>query len=154
MKITIQWLVTACLFLTVVACSSNTHQLHRSNDSSLPKNIGIQGYSPVSYFESNRAEFGDPAYQYHYENRVYYFTSAAQVETFKQAPEAYIPKFGEYCPYSLALGRRVAIDPQNFKIQNDELLLFHSDVELATVDVAKQQEIFDKAEHQFKLLEF
>lgn len=154
MKTVIKWLVIASLGLVVIGCSSGNHLLHDSNDSSLPKNIGIQGFSPVSYFERNRPELGNSDYRYDYKNRVYYFTSAAQVETFKEAPEAYLPKFGEYCPYSLALGRRVAIDPTNFKIENGELLLFHSDIELATVDVPRQQDIFDKAEHQFKLFDF
>ena len=151
MKVLIHWLIIASVGLILMSCSNNASHLHNSNDPSLPKNIGIKGYSPVSYFEHNRAERGKADHQYTYKNRVYYFTSAAQVETFKQTPDAYLPKFGEYCPYSLSLGRRVAIDPTNFKIQNDELLLFHSSVELATIDIPRQQDILNKAEHQFKL---
>lgn len=154
MKTVIQWLVATGLALVLVGCGYNTSLLHRSNDSSLPKNIGIQGYSPVSYFEHNRAERGNPEYSYKYKTKIYYFTSAAQIETFKQSPAAYIPKFGEYCPYNLALGRRVAINPTNFKIHNGDLLLFHDSVELSTVDVPRQQDIFEKAEYQFELLRF
>ena len=85
---------------------------------------------------------------------MYYFTSEEQVNTFKLNPKNYQPKYGEYCPYSLALGRRVAIDPTNFKIHNRELLLFHRSVELSTVDVAEHAAIFEPADKQFILLEF
>ena len=154
MKTVIQWLVTTGLALVLVGCGYNTNLLHRSHNPTLPGNVGIQGYSPVSYFESGRAERGSPEFSYEYKNRVYYFTSAAQIDTFKQNPVAYIPKFGEYCPYNLALGRRVAIDPRNFKIHDGDLLLFHDSVELSTVDVPRQQAIFEKAEYQFELLRF
>lgn len=150
-----KWVLIIAFAIASVGCSNHsTRALHQSSDSSLPDNIGIQGYSPVSYFEKGHAERGTPQYSYIHKKRIYYFTSAKQVERFKNMPEAYAPKFGEYCPYSLALGRRVAIDPTNFKIHNGELLLFHHSVELATVDVPSQRDLFDEAENQFELLRF
>ena len=147
MPLKFHWFLIVCLSLTLFACSSsNPSHLHNSSDRSLPKNIGIQGYSPVSYFENDSAERGSADHSFEYKNRIFYFTSDDQIEKFKQNPEKYLPKFGEYCPYSLALGRRVAIDPTNFRIYNDELLLFHSDVELNTIDIQTQNEIISKAE--------
>ncbi|MEM8500734.1 MAG: YHS domain-containing (seleno)protein [Pseudomonadota bacterium] len=142
------------LSVLLVGCASSQSPLHRSVGSELPKNIGVHGYSPVSYFENNQAELGDKSHVYQYKNRVYYFTSAAQVETFEMNPEKYLPKFGDYCPYSLALGRRVGIDPTNFKVHDGELLLFHDRIELSTVDVDAQRDTFDKAEKEFTLLKF
>ena len=144
--------LTATLML---ACTPSSKLLNQSSiDKSIPKNVGIQGFSAVSYFEENKAQRGSSQYSYEYKNRIYYFTSDAQIETFKQNPEKHLPKYGEYCPYSLALGRRVGIDPTNFKIVNGELLLFHSAVELSTVDVVSQKEVFDKAEKRYNLLKF
>lgn len=90
----------------------------------------IQGYSPVSYFTKNVAEKGSQKFMVEHKGKTYYMASARQVETFKQNPEKYIPLFGGFCPYSLTLGRQVAIDPTNFKIVDDALLLFHNSEEL------------------------
>jgi YHS domain-containing protein len=93
-------------------------------------NLAIEGYSPVSYFEKNLPEKGKPEFQSSYEGKVYYLASAEQLATFEADPKHYAPVFGEYCPYSLALGRRVAIDPTRFEIVQGQLLLFHNSAEL------------------------
>jgi YHS domain-containing protein len=90
----------------------------------------IQGYSPVSYFTKNVAEKGSQQFMVEYKGKTYYLTSARQVELFKQNPEKYIPLFGRNCPYNLILGRQVAIDPTNYKIAGDVLLLFHHSEEM------------------------
>lgn len=153
LKRPLQRLVMASLGLLLIACTS-VQPLHRAHDSNLPKNVGIHGYSPVSYFEKNTAEPGDPQYQASHKGRVYYFASEQQRATFLSMPDKYEPRYGEYCPYSLALGRRVGIDPTNFKIHDGELLLFHSAIELSTVNVPEQYELFEKADKEFTLLEF
>mgnify|MGYP000356730748 CR=1 FL=1 len=140
--------------LVVMACASSQAPLHQTAGSSLPKNIGLHGYSPISYFEKNQAELGDMQFSYSYKGKMYYFASAGQVETFKADPMQYIPRYGEYCPYSLALGRRVGIDPTNFKIHDGQLLLFHNKIELSTVDVDAQANIYEKADKEFLLLTF
>lgn len=154
MKRHLQLISLAIVCLLVSACGTSTSHLHQTNNAALPDNIGLQGYSPISYFEQNRAERGDPQFSAVYRSRVFYFTSAEQVRTFEQNPARYMPRYGEYCPYSLALGRRVAIDPTNFKIVDDRLLLFHDSVELSSVDVKSQQDIFEEADRQFKLINF
>lgn len=155
MYLTSRWFFIVCLSLTLFACGTTSSQLHKSNDSSLPNNIGIHGYSPVSYFENDSAERGSAEHHFTYKNKIFYFTSEDQLETFKQNPKKYLPKFGEHCPYSLALGRRVAIDPTNFRIHDNELLLFHSDVELNTIDIKTQNDIISQAEeYNVKLLGF
>lgn len=153
MKYSMSTLV-ATVVLLLTACSQNLNHLHQTDDASLPKNIAIQGYSAVSYFEKNAAEVGSAEFKVEHRGRTYYFTSNAQLDTFTQSPEAYMPKYGEYCPYSLALGRRVAIDPTNFKIHDGQLLLFHDSVELHSVDVAEQRDIFERADRKFKLISF
>jgi hypothetical protein len=62
-----------------------------------------------SYFEKGLAEKGKSEFQ----------------STFNAYPKHYTPVFGELCPYSLAEGRHVAIDPTRFRIVGDQLLLFH-----------------------------
>jgi len=93
----------------------------------------IEGYSPLSYFEVGRPERGSPAYTSTYQGKEYWFTSAEQVARFEADPRAYAPAFPDHCPYNLSLGRAVAIDPHNFLILGDNLLLFHDREEMASV---------------------
>ena len=147
-------LASSLLLLVVVGCSYNDDSLHRSVYTDLPADVGLHGYSPVSYFEPGVAQRGDENYSVVYKNRRYLFVDEAQVAIFNEDPEKYVPRYGEYCPYSLALGRRVGIDPNNFMIHDGQLLLFHDKIELSTVDVPRQQSVFEKADKEFELIRF
>lgn len=97
---------------------------------SVPAGVAIEGYSPVSYFERGMPERGRPEFSAEHEGKTYWFVSADQVEVFNADPKHYVPAFNAFCPYSLALGRKVAIDPTRFKIVEGQLLLFHNSAEL------------------------
>jgi YHS domain-containing protein len=84
----------------------------------------IGGYSPVSYFESNRAERGRPEHQASYQGQTYYFTSAAQVVSFQANPAKYVPAFGGTCAIGHSVGKEFQPDPTSFKIVDGRLLLF------------------------------
>jgi len=146
--------VAILLLFGATACSTNSDLLHKRSGSNLPDNVAIQGFSAVSYFEKGIAERGSSEFTALHDGRIYYLASADQVETFSKNPDRYVPRFGEYCPYSLALGRRVNIDPSRFKIHDDKLLLFHSRVELDTLDVTADAGVYEKADKQFELLRF
>jgi YHS domain-containing protein len=121
-------------------------------------NIAIQGYSPVSYFSRNVAEKGSPEFAVEYDGKTYLLTSQQQIEAFRENPEAYIPLFSPFCPYSLALGRQVGIDPTNFKIVDGKLLLFHNEGELDGLkqwnDHGNEQELLDRANQEYLRLKF
>ncbi len=84
----------------------------------------IGGYSPVSYFTKNKAELGSPEFAVEHGGTVYYLASQEQVEIFEKNPNKYRPRYRS-CPYSLAFGKILPVDPTNFKIVGDNLLLFH-----------------------------
>ncbi len=100
----------------------------------------IGGYSPVSYFTVGRPQKGSPSYTSIYNSKVYWLTSAEQVKRFEADPGTYAPVFPDHCPYSLSLGRAVAIDPTNFLIMGDNLLLFHDSAEMDTIAQALEAE--------------
>lgn len=98
--------------------------------SAVGQSPAIGGYSPVSYFTKNVAERGSSDFQVEHEGKVYYVSSLEQVTLFNENPEMYAPKFGDFCPYSLILGRELAIDPTSFKVIGNSLLLFHNSEQL------------------------
>ncbi len=120
--------------------------------------LGIKGYSPVSYFENDRAEPGDPQFSTVHNQRRYHFTSAEQLAGFEANPERYEPLFPDHCPYNLALGRAAAIDPYNFKIVNGHLLLFHRTEEMDGREAWEQhgddEELLERAEATHTLFRF
>lgn len=121
--------------------------------------LAIGGYSPVSYFSQQQAELGDPQISTTHQGKLYYFTNQAQRDEFLENPEKFVPRYGELCPYSLALGMRKPVDPTNFKIINDRLYLFHRDNEedgLKAWEGSKlsDKDLLERAEKQFVLLRF
>lgn len=96
-----------------------------AQDTSTPTvSPAIGGYSPVSYFTKNKAELGSPEFSVEHNGRVYFLTSQEQVEIFAKNPDKYRPRH-RACTYSLAFGMVLPLDPTNFKIVGDSLLLFH-----------------------------
>ncbi len=120
--------------------------------------LAIEGYSPVSYFTKNKAEKGDSRFSVTHNNKVYYLASEEQVALFKSNPKKYTPKFGQNCAFSLTLGRRMSIDPTNFKVLGDFLLLYHRSEEVNGLSQWNQdkdeKKLLVEAQKQFTLLTF
>lgn len=110
----------------LISMTVNAQQIR---EDSVSDDVAIEGYSPVSYFEKGIAERGKSEFSVDYQGRTYYFASAEQAGKFSRDPVKYKPRF-DLCPYSLTLGRKVAIDPTSFKIIAGQLLLFHNSEEL------------------------
>ena len=112
------------------------------------------GYSLVSYFEKNKAEMGSAEYSVEYEGKHYWFSSADQINTFNSNPARYLPRFSGFCAYSLALGRKVSVDPTKFKIIADQLLLFHPEGLVEWTRSNNDDELLRRATSSFLSLEF
>ncbi len=113
------WLGMLLLIVLIIAQPANSQPLVQ--EVPMP---AIDGYSPVSYFTWNRAEKGDSEYAVSHDGVIYFLTSQAQVEAFNRNPDKYRPRH-DPCPYSLALGGQLPLDPTNFRVVGDTLLLFH-----------------------------
>jgi len=120
--------------------------------------LGIEGYSPVSYFEAGKPRKGSKDHTAVYNERRYRFTDAEQLAEFKADPGKYAPMFPNHCPYNLALGRRARIDPTNFKILNGHLLLFHRSEEMDGLkrwnQAEDEQAMLERASNQWELFDF
>ena len=111
--------ILALLCLTALATSAIAQK------ADLPSGRpSIDGYSPVSYFTENKAEIGSVEFAVEHDGNIYYLTSRKQMEIFLKDPDKYQPRH-RACPFSLAYGMVLPLDPTNFKIVGDSLLLFH-----------------------------
>lgn len=146
------------LFLIVLsACWAAGVAVAEESDTVAAK-PAIDGYSPVSYFTENRAERGSAEFAVEHDGKVYYLTSREQVRIFERNPDKYRPRH-QACPYSLAYGMVLPLDPTNFKIVGDSLLLFHrSEEKDARLEwdnsELSEEELLKRADSNLFLIEF
>lgn len=90
------------------------------------KGYAIDGYDPVSYFKDSPkkgtnkhiATLGDVKYKFSCKNNL---------EAFKANPSLYMPQYGGYCAYAIALkGEKVSINPKTYEIRDGKLYLFYN----------------------------
>lgn len=87
--------------------------------------MAIKGFDPVAYVESNKAQAGKSELSSQYRGVAYRFATAESRQRFAENPEKYIPAYGGWCATAMAEGRKVEIDPTNFKVTNGRLFLFY-----------------------------
>ncbi len=146
------------LMKVVVASTLLLYSLVASADEVHGQPPSIGGYSPVSYFTENKAERGSKDFAVEHDGRVYYLTSNEQIELFNANPEKYRPRHPS-CPYSLAYGMVLPLDPTNFKVIGDSLLLFHRSEEKDALlewnsSELSEEELLRRADANLFLVEF
>ena len=106
----------AILLFTIVQAQENIN---------LKNGYAAEGYDLIAYF-NNEAIKGDKNITYTYKNVMYSFSSNENLEAFKKNPEMYIPQYGGYCAYAIAVNNeKVSINPKSFQILDDKLYLFY-----------------------------
>ena len=85
------------------------------------KGVILQGYDPVAYFTQKKAVKGSPKYQTTYQGATYYFTSAADLVTFKKSPSKYVPQYGGFCANGIANRQASEGDPTVFFVLKGKL---------------------------------
>jgi len=85
--------------------------------------IALKGYDPVAYFTTGQPAPGADEFTEPWKGATYRFASADNRELFKADPEKYLPQYGGYCAYAMALNRIADIDPTRWKIVDGKLYL-------------------------------
>jgi YHS domain-containing protein len=116
---------TIFLALAVISVMAQTEAV-RKEKYNVKKNVAIDGYDPVSYFEGEPKE-GKDNLSHSYRGITYLFSSTSNQNKFKTAPDKYEPAYGGWCAYAMGeTGEQVKIDPETFKILNGKLYLFYN----------------------------
>jgi YHS domain-containing protein len=85
--------------------------------------LAIKGYDPVTYFSNGKPTPGLAQFSFTYNGAVYRFASTANRDSFLAAPDKFLPQYGGYCAYAIALNTIADIDPDEWKIVNGKLYL-------------------------------
>ena len=103
------------------------------------KGVVAKGYDVVAYF-NNKATAGNEKYTTEHDGVKLKFSSQENLNTFKENPEKYLPRYGGYCAYAVAVsGKKVAINPETFEIRDGELLLFYNSGKTNTLELWKKE---------------
>lgn len=89
--------------------------------------LALKGYDPVNYFSAGKALRGRKDFTAQHQGVTYQFASAEHREMFLAAPEKHLPTYGGWCATAMAKGKKVDINPENFKVTGGRLFLFYTD---------------------------
>ena len=87
--------------------------------------LAIDGYDPVSYFQSAKPLKGQKSITTVYRGVTYRFANEANQQTFLAKPAQYEPAYGGWCAWAMLEGDRTKPNPKSFKIVDGKLYLFY-----------------------------
>jgi YHS domain-containing protein len=117
------------------------------------KGVILKGYDPVAYFTQKKAVKGSPKFQTTHEGAIYYFSSAADLATFKKSPSRYVPQYGGFCANGMANKQSADIDPNVFFVLKGKLYVCASseaEKEFRSNVPAKVQKADQNWENQYR----
>ena len=84
---------------------------------------GISGYDPVAYFTDGKPMRGSGYHVAVHDGVTYAFTTEEHKKMFEANPQKYLPAYGGYCAYGVAVGKKFVVDPEAWKIVDGTLYL-------------------------------
>jgi YHS domain-containing protein len=84
---------------------------------------GISGYDPVAYFTDGKPVRGSGYHVAIHEGVTYAFANAEHKKLFIASPKQYLPAFGGYCAYGVAVGKKFVANPEVWKVVDGTLYL-------------------------------
>jgi YHS domain-containing protein len=85
--------------------------------------VAIHGYDPVAYFTDGKPVQGSAKFSHKTDGATYHFANAKHRDRFAKDPAKYAPQFGGYCAMGTAMGKKLDVDPQAWKIVDGKLYL-------------------------------
>jgi YHS domain-containing protein len=85
--------------------------------------IALDGYDPVAFFTDGKPLNGDPDISSTYRTATYLFVSKEHKEMFEADPEKYVPQYGGYCAFGVALGKLFPVDIRTWQVRDGKLYL-------------------------------
>ncbi|WP_353779626.1 YHS domain-containing (seleno)protein [Winogradskyella sp. 3972H.M.0a.05] len=129
----------------------------QSIDYNTKKGFAVHGYDVVAYFDGS-AEKGSKDFVVTHDGVKYKFSSQENLDKFKENPVQYLPQYGGYCAYAVALkSKKVNVDPNTFEIRDDKLYLFYNSWGTNTLEswLAKTPDILvEKADANWEQIKY
>ena len=85
--------------------------------------IGLDGFDPVSFFESETPANGSPMIRVEHRGATYLFASEESKSTFLANPDRFVPQYGGFCSYGVSINILLPVDIATAQVRNDKLYL-------------------------------
>ena len=85
--------------------------------------VGVQGYDLVSYRTNAKPLRGNGNHIVEHHGITYLFVNKENQEKFANDPHKYLPAYGGYCAYGVAVGKKFVGDPDVWKVVDGKLYL-------------------------------
>ena len=85
--------------------------------------LAVHGYDVVAYFTKGQPTIGRAKYSTVHKDATYRFASKKHFDAFEANPEKYVPAYGGYCAYGVAVGAKFDGDPHLWRIVDGKLYL-------------------------------
>lgn len=120
--------LSAAMALSIVAGSFPSSSYAYDPESAAAINVTedaviLHGYDPVAYFTDGKPTRGDAQFSATHDGATFRFASAANLKLFQANPASYAPQFGGFCAMGAALGKKLDVDPTQFKVVDGKLYL-------------------------------
>jgi YHS domain-containing protein len=110
-------------------------------DYNTKKGFVAAGYDVVAYFNNDAIE-GSKSYATTFDGVKYKFSSQKNLDTFVKNPTAFIPQYGGYCAYAVAISsKKVSVNPETFEIRDGKLYLFYNSWGNNTLEKWKKENV-------------
>lgn len=85
--------------------------------------VGVWGYDLVSYHTLAKPVRGNGNHVSEYQDTTYLFSSEDNKKEFEKNPGKYVPAYGGYCAFGVAVGKKFYADPDEYEIVDSRLYL-------------------------------
>jgi hypothetical protein len=85
--------------------------------------LAVHGYDVVAYFKQGTPTLGSDTFAVAYNGGTYRFANQTNLDEFKADSAKYVPAYGGFCAYGVALGKKFDGDPHFWKIVDGRLYL-------------------------------
>ena len=90
------------------------------------KGYVASGYDVISYFEKE-PQVGIDTFVVTHDGVKYKFSSLENKNRFLENPAQFVPQYGGYCAYAMAVtAKKVSINPETYEIRDSKLYLFYN----------------------------
>ncbi|MEM1397231.1 MAG: YHS domain-containing (seleno)protein [Pseudomonadota bacterium] len=138
-------IVAVAVALSTAAFAADEYNV--GNGLTLTENpLGMHGIDPVSMFEADSPTIGDAVFTSEHDGVDYYFASKASQQAFEAAPASYLPQYGGFCAFGVALRKKLDGDVRYADIVDGKLYLFVNAAVLAKYLESKETVLAQAAE--------